>query len=201
MAASRRAAPAALPGSATSGDSVLYYRVTDTGTQDPSFGSAGRLEFSRAGGLPPQGDKLQPLQAGPGGTFYQARDYPDGPTNSTVELRRFTADGAPDPTFGTGGVAHVPRAVLSDVLKFSADPTSGYMLLVGPNPQVPEGERQAGGFQAVRLHADGTPDSAFGGPEAPWSSPRCRPSTGTPSSAPSSCRTAPRWPPSTATTR
>jgi uncharacterized delta-60 repeat protein len=73
-------------------------------------------------------------------------------------VARFTSDGSPDPTFGSGGQATVPMSPGSDVATGVAVQADGRIVLAG---WADSGGTAA--FAVSRLNVDGSLDASFGG--------------------------------------
>lgn len=104
------------------------------GTLDATFGTAGIVSF-------PQGT-VGPVAAVPDGRILAA--VPGG-------IGRFFADGSPDTTFGTNGIAPFATQVLTAL-------PDGGALIGGITGNVDQSEQ----FTVIRLTAAGTPDPNFG---------------------------------------
>lgn len=101
---------------------------------------------------------------------------PDGKILVTGEagedffVARFTADGRPDPTFGTGGKS-LPISFSNATLSLALSNEVGYDLLIQPDGKIVVAGKggscgvftcYGGGFGLIRLHADGRLDTSFG---------------------------------------
>jgi uncharacterized delta-60 repeat protein len=104
-----------IPGKPNSDFAVV--RFTATGTVDPTFGTGGTAVT--AFNYPLTGNTVGvTVSVGPDGRLIVAGDLNHTTTLDTVPIitsvigvGRFTADGQPDPTFGTGGTTTVPFPV------------------------------------------------------------------------------------------
>ncbi|MBK6539955.1 MAG: hypothetical protein IPG10_01445 [Flavobacteriales bacterium] len=131
-------------GGPTSTDVVLARFLTD-GTLDASFGNAGVVITDLGNGLGPQTPQTLRIMA-------DDRIVLAGTGNGVPFVARFTANGVPDNTYGTGGVAWGTVAAS-----------------VAPMAMRSEGSVVAGGSFAngersvvVAFTADGLPDATFG---------------------------------------
>lgn len=115
--------------------------IAAPGDRDPAFGVRG-------------------ISAPPGGQIYSAAETPDGgtvylsnsgdPGLSPLELRKVTASGAPDETFGTAGTGDLPDALSAVAVAVSP---SGRILVDGTVGQ---------DAAVARLLGDGSVDATFG---------------------------------------
>ena len=127
-------------------------RLGPEGAPDPSFGAGGTLDID-FGGAP---DFLSDLAIRPDGGILVA-GTPSGVSEpqKLIHLRRYFADGAPDPSFGTGGLVELPTGdpYLNDVT--IALQLGGRIVIVvrtfGPGP-----------VRIARLSAGGVLDPSFG---------------------------------------
>src|ERR1044072_3140936 len=120
----------------------FLYRYGPTGVLDPAFGGSegSRVSDARDGsvvlGVDPQG---RPLVA--------------QSSNTSVTIRRFSAMGAPDSTFGAGGVLTLPCSCGYAGVEFVSGPQETLTVVIpGAGPAA----------TLVRLLADGAPDPRFG---------------------------------------
>jgi uncharacterized delta-60 repeat protein len=145
-----------------SGD-LAVTRLDADGTLDTTFGDGGRRVVEAVGGaidVMVQADGRIVLLASvsaPGGSPFSER----------MAAVRLTADGALDPTFGDGdGVATSPaNGVTPTAAALQAD---GKVLMAG-HARGPQGSAT---LTVVRLNADGSPDTGFGGDGVAFASPR-----------------------------
>jgi uncharacterized delta-60 repeat protein len=138
------------------------------GARDASFGKDGKVTVGfpseSAGSSGPQYELPfeftpghQKMALAPGGKVVVA---------GASKIVRFTADGKPDPSFGSGGVVSVPRPtggvfVLSGV----AVDSLGRVVVVGltrPLPTNSTPDPVIAAATVLRFDADGSPDSTFG---------------------------------------
>jgi uncharacterized delta-60 repeat protein len=84
--------------------------LTSQGTLNTSFGVGGTIVES------PPGDALNfvAIATGADNNIYGLLMEQDGPFNCS--LRRYTPDGKPDPTFGSGGVVSLTHAIPADMV-------------------------------------------------------------------------------------
>jgi uncharacterized delta-60 repeat protein len=114
-----------------------------------TYSSTGTLSEVQA---PAEGES--PVQIMMVGDHYLVLSIYYGGVDGTEVLRRFTAQGVPDPTFGTTGRAAVPMSCEFGPGCFAVLP-DGRILVAG---------RVYGGQVGVRRYlADGSPDDSFGG--------------------------------------
>ncbi len=147
-------AGAGVPG----GQDGLVLRVDTTGALDPSFGTGGVVTLDVAG----QYDEIQDLLLVPGRILVAgwAADplVPFGGVRTGVIAALLAGDGSVDPTFGTGGVASVSvdsRTSVRTMVRLS----DGDIYAVGGG----SADGISGYSFVMRLNADGTPDTGFGG--------------------------------------
>ncbi|HEX8351747.1 MAG TPA: HYR domain-containing protein [Pyrinomonadaceae bacterium] len=127
-------------------------RYNADGTPDESFGPGGRRDSAPFGRYPP----AQPRAVvNPDGSVVFASYY-IGPGDSNFVLARYGADGAPDPSFGTGGSVRLLFPTFLSVTALGVQP-DGKSILAGSS-------LVGAGYDLVarRYNADGTPDTAFG---------------------------------------
>ena len=127
-------------------------RLNPQGAPDPPFGAGGTLDVD-FGGAP---DFLSDLAIQPDGAILVA-GTPVGISQpqKSIHLRRYFADGAPDPSFGAGGLVELPTgdAALNDVT-IALQPGGGIVLVLrsfDPRP-----------VRIARLSAGGVLDPSFG---------------------------------------
>jgi uncharacterized delta-60 repeat protein len=137
-------------------------RLLPDGSPDPSFGVAGVLDVTAAQspGIPygrgqpalaPDGDIVLPILLG--GNL---------PTNRIPALLRLTPDGAPDPTFGAGGIVQLPGGVGGFPGPFAVERDGSVVVTVTTqNAGYPPGILS--GSLLTRLTPSGTLDSSFAG--------------------------------------
>ncbi|QEH31813.1 hypothetical protein OJF2_02780 [Aquisphaera giovannonii] len=145
-------------GETIAGDFALV-RLDADGTPDPSFGVAGvvttalstpSLETDLA--LQPDG-KILAVGWNSGGTA--------SPQAGFVLARYSGIDGAPDPTFGTGGVVISAPPTAQDHAQAVAIQPDGKILLVGYAPTPSAGSPDATGVEVARLDARGNLDTRY----------------------------------------
>jgi uncharacterized delta-60 repeat protein len=127
-------------------------RLGPEGAPDPSFGVGGTLDIDFGGAS----DFLSDLAIQPDGGILVA-GTPSGVSvpEKLIHLRRFFADGAPDPSFAAGGLVELPTGdpYLNDVT-LALQPGGRIVLVVrsfGPGP-----------VRIARLSAGGVLDPSFG---------------------------------------
>lgn len=132
----------------------LLARYTANGTLDLSFGSGGSVVTD----INARTDLARNLVVQPNGALVVSGDPPGtGPTRRTG-VARYTANGALDASFGTGGKLEIPRALVGRGLALQSD---GRFVLVG-SATVLNMQNDFSHFAVVRLNADGTFDNTFG---------------------------------------
>jgi uncharacterized delta-60 repeat protein len=117
-------------------------RYSQSGTLDPTFGSAGIVHTSAGDGL-----GLSSLLRDSAGRLTAA-----GTNGDRMVLLRYSADGAPDSAFGAGGTSSAPMSAGMRVSAALQD-RDGHLLVVA------SGEN---GVQLARFDHDGAPDTRFG---------------------------------------
>jgi uncharacterized delta-60 repeat protein len=95
-------------GTASSGAGYdwVVARLLADGTPDPSFGDGGKVRLNLG---PLDGNELHDLILLPGGLILAAGNVNEGAAGGGINFAvlRLTADGTPDPSFGTGGIRTV----------------------------------------------------------------------------------------------
>ena len=144
--------PSGPSGSIKSGGVLLRY--TTAGALDGSFGSGGTLFFPAESTTFSAVTNLSDARIDPDGKIIAVgTGYNDGTKLSMV---RVNADGTRDPSFGTSGIA----------LSASVHPISDPMVRRQDDGKYVVGQTDDGqnfDFDTVRLNADGTPDTSYGG--------------------------------------
>ncbi len=129
---------------------TFVYRITPSGTLDPSFGTNGRAVLDNAAFI----ENTDPLQIADDGKIYAANfDY-------DLRLTRATVDGQLDPTYGAAhdGVANVPvSGPGTDTLSAAAIRPDGTFMLLGSSASSTRDQRFL-----KRYLASGEPDLAVG---------------------------------------
>jgi uncharacterized delta-60 repeat protein len=140
---------AGFAGSEVIGDFALA-RYDSNGTLDPTFGSGGKVTTDLSGGL---ADGIRAIAALPGGTLLAA-----GAASVNMGLARYSADGALDRSFGTGGkeVVHIG---LTGAHAFSIVSLPDERFLIAGNVV---DDLTRSDFLLARFNADGTLDPTFG---------------------------------------
>ena len=145
---------------ASSNGNIVLYRYDNTGAQDMTFGTSGvastNLVFpamSPAIAIQPADSKI--IVATGKGSF-----DPTNPKPVDQVVLRYTADGAPDATFGTGGIVTTDINFLGNF---------GNAVLVQPDGNILVGGHANVNFQTdasdislVRYDTNGNPDATFG---------------------------------------
>lgn len=142
-------------GTASAGgvDGFALVRLSPDGSPDARFGSGGTVRTTIAeGGLRASGLALLP----DGGVLVAGTLSRLPPTQppSTIVLARYSAGGAPEVSFGSGGVVVSPLAG-SSAAALALQP-DGKILIAGAVAG------QSGTGALLRFNADGSPDSDFG---------------------------------------
>jgi uncharacterized delta-60 repeat protein len=128
---------------------VLFHYLPD-GSLDTSFGSGGAYE------LPSEGEGLPALAVDSAGRPLIAKA-----SETTVVIRRLTADGAPDTSFGDAGATSLPCTCEYNQTRLI--PGSGGSVTVAlPRVRFSGNERIGSVVTLIRLGADGTPAARFG---------------------------------------
>src|SRR5262249_7097595 len=143
--------------------SILVMRFDDHGVLDSSFGSGGMVVVSlgsggsQAAAVAIQSDGRIVV----GGFAYRNEDINDGLRNADFAVVRFTATGAPDPTFGNAGVAYTDLGGPFTVENLSglALQPDGKIVAVG---QTSDTSGSSSLLSMVRYLPDGTLDAGFG---------------------------------------
>lgn len=126
-------------------------RLGPEGAPDPSFGAGGTLDIDFGGGP----DFLSDLAIQPdGGILVAGTPFGVSQPQKLIHLRRYFADGAPDPSFGAGGLVELPTGDpnLIDVT-IALQPGGRIVLLV---------RSFSGPVRIARLSAGGVLDPSFG---------------------------------------
>ena len=129
-------------------------RLTAAGVLDTTFDSDGRATVNVAGEL----DRANAAALQPDGAIVltgEVRAERNG--SGDVGLARFTATGALDTTFGSGGIVHISYADDSDQASDVALQADGKIVIAG-NALV----GSTADFLIARLNADGSRDTSFG---------------------------------------
>ena len=131
------------------GAPARLHRLLPAGIADGSFGSAGRVEVD----LSDSGTALSDVAAMRDGRIVTVSGAAGTTGPQHVDLRRFLADGSPDPSFGSGGrtVMTLPGLALRPAPAVQPD---GSVVFV-----VEDGDSRV---LVARLSPSGAPDPAFG---------------------------------------
>ena len=146
---------------------ALDSRALLSGGLDPTFGSGGyvirdfmdnsRTETARGLAVQPDGKVLV------GGPAVR----PDGSTRTDFGIARYNADGTPDTSFGTNGLATVDfEGSFDTIRKILIDPSTQKILAIGVAQTWSKGTFQDD-FAVARLHPNGQLDTTFGGGKSP----------------------------------
>jgi uncharacterized delta-60 repeat protein len=130
-------------------------RYQSDGSLDPTFGNGGLITTVPSGSGQPIGGRVL-LQ--PDGKLVVAGDTAGNGTR-IVNVVRYTADGALDPTFGDGGVGRVDFDMRTMGAALQPD---GKILVAGSVFDHSLPGLGLDGIGLVRFNADGTPDTGFG---------------------------------------
>jgi uncharacterized delta-60 repeat protein len=129
------------------GNRLAIARYLPDGTLDPSFDGDGILLDNHGGGITAQGLALDSI----------GRIIVAGPNSrSEPQAVRFLDDGRIDPTFGRGGVAHLPFEL--DIRSLALDRRGRILLAGGIRVNIDQIN-----FSAARLLDDGSLDPSFDG--------------------------------------
>jgi uncharacterized delta-60 repeat protein len=121
---------------------ALLMRFTPDGKLDPTFGTTGMVQTTAGAGF-----NISTLLRDSDGRWVAA-----GTMRERMVVVRYSADGVPDPTFGTGAVSSTP---MSTGMRVSAalQQEDGHLLVAA------SGEN---GVHLARFDRDGMPDRSFG---------------------------------------
>ena len=135
----------------TSDGAFAFARYLANGAMDRTFGSAGTVRLHADSGS----DVVGGVALAPDGHILAV-----GSEGSNVAVVRLSAAGAPDASFGSGGLEVVPALTTRADLGGS-DHTEG--IAVQGDGRIVIANRTAGGhFGVIRLNADGSEDASFG---------------------------------------
>jgi uncharacterized delta-60 repeat protein len=134
---------------------VAVARYTPTGALDPTFGSGGKVSTDLGGPI----DSAADLARQPDGRIVVAATTASGGGFSNIAVARYTANGALDPEFGTGGQARRDVGNADEQHAVTVDP-SGRILIAGGSTARVDPFRPD--FTLTAFRADGTPDPGFG---------------------------------------
>jgi uncharacterized delta-60 repeat protein len=143
-------------GSTSTGTTSDLYLVkyTPAGARDPAFGTAGLVTYGAAGTT----EHAAALALDSNGRFVVVGS--SGAADDRALAVRFTASGALDPSFGTGGVATPDLSLASRAHALtSVTPLSNGRLLVAGWQTAADASRD---FALARLSSSGVLDSTFG---------------------------------------
>lgn len=144
-------------------------RFNADGSIDPTFGNAGTVPIDFEGTL--LGDEANALAIQADDKIVVAGFTRFSGTDQRMAVARFNADGTVDAGFGNGGRTSFDP--YRDVLDKNAGRSIAHKLLIQPDGKIvavgsasfvgADGVPRGGTFAAVRLNADGTPDTQFAG--------------------------------------
>ena len=139
-----------------SGRDFAVARYNADGTPDTSFGSGGQVITAVDSGT--GGDEAYGVAVRPDGKIVAAGFTSSSGSNPDFAAVRYNPDGSLDASFGTGGkvVTPVTGAAPDYAVDVAAQGTK--TVLVGRTAKPSHND-----FAAVRLNADGTPDTSFDG--------------------------------------
>ena len=144
-------------GEDSASDQLVVARLNPDGSFDTTFGGTGTV---LADGVPAAVTVVDLAGTADGKVVLAGTSYPPGRTATSAVVVRFNADGSRDATFGTGGVAFLPVAGLSQAAQLGVDPDGSVTVSGGTNAP---GTDQLNTAFLARLRGDGTPDTAFDG--------------------------------------
>ena len=136
-------------------DTFVVARLRPGGGFDPAFGQGGVVQALVPGSGSDQSSAVTGVAVLPDGKVLVAGVVRENATAAgSVVLYRYNADGTPDPSFGTGGIAQhaVPAQTSADVRAVALG-AGGAVLLAGQRDKH---------FYVARLRQDGSLDPAFG---------------------------------------
>jgi uncharacterized delta-60 repeat protein len=142
---------------------VWLARVTPSGAMDPSFGAGGILYMESLAGAAIRDTAI--LEPRPGGLVLVAATPTGVEGAQQMAAWGLTASGAPDASYGSGGISRLPIAAEYDSANVDAAATDagGRLLVAGTlgntNGQVP---RPPGRPELVRVAPDGHVEAGFG---------------------------------------
>jgi uncharacterized delta-60 repeat protein len=139
---------------------AVIAKYTTDGTLDPSFGQNGKITDDDM--VAAQAVALQP-----DGMILAAGVSPGFATGGPAfALKRYTADGSADPTFGSGGIVLDSIGPAGDFIDSIVLQPNG-QILIGGNTVIVVGTRKHnqainGDFALARYNTDGSADTSFG---------------------------------------
>ncbi|HEU5105043.1 MAG TPA: hypothetical protein VFU11_04320 [Solirubrobacterales bacterium] len=128
---------------------VVFHYLPD-GSLDTSFGSGGSYE------LPPEGEGVPTLAVDSAGRPLIAKA-----SETTVVIRRLTAEGAPDPSFGEEGATTLHCICGYNLTRLIPGP-GGSVTVALPRVRYIGNERSGSVLTLIRLGANGAPAARFG---------------------------------------
>ena len=132
-------------------------RLGTDGRPDPSFGQNGFVSPATQGLGDVGVSQIAETREGGlllGGVGYKSGDY-------SYHLRRFTAGGAPDTSFGVAGQVSIPLAA-SNAASFVPQPDGGILVVFDPGPPIAVPAGNPFQLVLVRYTANGGVDAGFG---------------------------------------
>jgi uncharacterized delta-60 repeat protein len=137
------------------GSNFITARFNADGSLDTSFGTAGRTTTDFFGSL----DKAFALAVQSDGKLVVVGQARDGSTNYKWALARYTAEGALDTSFGTGGKITTDMGHNDDAAWALQILSNGQIVVAGRGGTASTGYD----FGLARYNADGSLDTSFGG--------------------------------------
>jgi uncharacterized delta-60 repeat protein len=135
------------------GSCFALARYNSNGSLDGSFGSGGKVRTGFGSASP----TAYAVALQPDGRIVAAgsfSSYGNGQLDSGIALARYTADGTPDPSFGSGGLVTTPTGGFGRALALQPD---GRIIVAGSRK---EGSQAL--FALVRYRRNGSLDPSFG---------------------------------------
>jgi len=145
---------------ASGNGSMGVARLTTSGMLDASFGTGG-FTFTTFPGTPPRSEGIH-VALQPSGKLIVSGDATDSMSHQAYGVARYSSGGAPDPSFGIGGL------VVTQPSNAATPSSLPYGLVVQPNGKivlVGGAQNSSGGelLTLARYTPDGTLDPTFGG--------------------------------------
>ncbi len=144
----------------TQEDFAWLAKITATGALDPSFGEGGVRYIPAHNAYQPE--RGVSLAREPDGTIVMASAVASGETGSSAAIWGFLADGAPDSSFGTGGLVVLPvteAGVQTQTASLANDSSGNVYVGVDESARSEPYDR---GSYIARLSPGGTLDPGFG---------------------------------------
>jgi uncharacterized delta-60 repeat protein len=148
---------AGFSGTARNGDrgDFAIARYTARGALDPSFGTGGRVTTDFAGGS----DSGEAVALQPDGKIIVSGSATRAGSGGDFAIARYTARGALDPSFGTGGRVTTDLSGRHDVADAVAIQPDGRIVAAGGSDVV---TNSSGAYALARYSAKGALDASFG---------------------------------------